>query len=142
MQDGYARIACPAGEVLVALDFELIPERVTCHPSVPENIGKVCLQRGPLVYCLEQADNGPELWRLALPEGSAVQTAAAAGRARGPTFWLTGLAFKNPPDHDFTVNGSTEVWAPCELTFVPYYAWSNRTPGEMLVWLHQQPKTM
>lgn len=142
MQDGYARIACPAGEVLVALDFELIPERVTCHPSVPENIGKVCLQRGPLVYCLEQADNGPELWRLALPDGSAVQTAAAGWPGGVPNLLADGLRLQDPPDSRLYLSGSTEVWAPCELTFVPYYAWSNRTPGEMLVWLHQQPKTM
>lgn len=42
--------------------------RMYSHPLVRANAGKVALQRGPLVYCLEQADNGANLHELALPK--------------------------------------------------------------------------
>ncbi|MNJ56116.1 Non-reducing end beta-L-arabinofuranosidase [compost metagenome] len=68
LQNGYVRIEriWQAGDT-VELVLDMPVERMHSHPSVRGNAGKVALQRGPLVYCLEQADNGANLHELVLP---------------------------------------------------------------------------
>ncbi|MFR3778853.1 MAG: hypothetical protein ACLTW6_09265 [Enterobacter sp.] len=46
--------------------------RVYGNPQVRQQAGKVALQRGPLIYCLEEADNGANLHNLSLPQGQRV----------------------------------------------------------------------
>jgi len=66
---GYARIQreWSAGDV-VELSLAMPVQRLESHPEVSSNCGKVALQRGPLVYCLEEVDNGPNLHDISLPE--------------------------------------------------------------------------
>ena len=52
----------------IELSLEMEVRRIQAHPSVRMNAGKVALQRGPFVYCLEEVDNGENLWDLSLPE--------------------------------------------------------------------------
>lgn len=138
LANGYVSIDCPEGTQEIKLELTMQPMRVTCHPAVPENIGKVCLQRGPIVYCLEEADNGSELWRLFLPAGSNLAEVAEtewpgdipnlqADGYRLEDSCLTGL---------YSLDQKPEL-QPARLTFIPYFTWSNRTPGEMLVWLRE-----
>src|SRR5262249_58153468 len=73
LHDGYARLArtwCNGDRI--ELDLPQPVERVYAHPAVAENIGRVALRRGPLVYCLEQADNQVPLHTLGLRRGSSV----------------------------------------------------------------------
>src|SRR5690606_7204375 len=74
MMDGYAFIEREwrSGDV-VELFLEMSAMRVRSHPLVKHNIGKVALQRGPLVYCLEEADNGSLLGQLVLPQDAELQ---------------------------------------------------------------------
>lgn len=96
----------------VELVFDMPVEMVAADPRVKEDVGKRAVQRGPLVYCLEEADN---------PVG------------------FDGLALLS--DADFTLeyqpeklSGIVEITSP-GLTFIPYYAWDNRSPGKMKVWV-------
>src|SRR5262249_17878063 len=45
-----------SGDV-IELELPMPPERIYAHPSVKENVGRVALKRGPLVYCVEEVDN-------------------------------------------------------------------------------------
>jgi hypothetical protein len=58
---------------VVSLDLPMPPERIYAHPSVSKDVGRVALKRGPLVYCVEEADNpeGP-VQRLRLPKGAKI----------------------------------------------------------------------
>ena len=138
--DGYVHLQrrWQAGEV-VELDLPMPVQRVYAHDKVRDDQGKVALMRGPIVYCLEAADNpGVDLFRLALPRGSALRAEHRSGLLGG----VTVLQFNPEPAATAKSNGSglpAEAFAdgkrPLALTAVPYYAWANREPGAMTVWI-------
>lgn len=118
---GYARIsrAWRPGDVL-ELELPMPVERAYAHPAVSANIGRVALTRGPIVYCIEQADHDQPLEGLALPKDGPL-------RAEHAPDLLGGV----------TVIRSTDS-AGRPLTAVPYYAWDNRAPGPMDVWIREE----
>ena len=50
-----------------ALNLEMPPERLYAHPDVRMDVGRVALRRGPLIYCVEETDNGGPVQQLTLP---------------------------------------------------------------------------
>jgi DUF1680 family protein len=53
----------------IRLSLPMPVQRILCNPMVSENADRVALKRGPIVYCLEQADNpGVDVWNIVLPE--------------------------------------------------------------------------
>ena len=140
MERGYAVIkrTWQPGDTLV-LQLDMPVERMVAHPAVQHDQGRVALQRGPLVYCLEGVDHAESVSQLALPAqaplcasfqpdllgGVVVITGEAA--APNPTDWASTL-YRRQPDA-----GTHRV----PLRAIPYYAWDNRAAGEMAVWLVQ-----
>jgi len=111
------------------------------HALVANNRGRVAITRGPLVYCVEAADHaGADVWDLALPRSPrwrtvwepellggvvALRTQAHASDS------ATGTALYRP----HRVGAPRAACAPTELMAIPYYAWANRAPGPMQVWI-------
>jgi DUF1680 family protein len=106
---------------LVELTLPMPVRRVVCHEKVAENAGKVALERGPLVYCFEGADNDGRILDRALPDDEEL---AAEFRQD----LLGGLVVLLSRPGASPREGS-------RLVAIPYYAWSHRGPGEMAVWL-------
>ena len=137
VENGYAKIdrLWKRGDT-VGLNLSMPVEQVEAHPRVRADAGRISLQRGPLVYCLEEADNGPNLSDIALPRDAPLKTTfeedllggvvviLSEGRRRDPSGWGGVL---HRADESATI--------PVPLKAVPYYAWANREPGEMLVWI-------
>jgi len=115
------------------------PVRVRSNPLVRADIGKVAIQNGPVVYCLEEVDNGPNLHAVVLPKDAELEVSfredllggvnviTAQGQKAKEEAWGPEL---------YKANAYTE-YEPIKLTFVPYYAWINREPGEMTVWVRE-----
>ena len=125
--DGYVHLRrrWKAGDV-VELDLPMPVRRVYAHEKVKDDQGKVALMRGPVVYCLEAVDHpGVDVFRLALPRKSALRAEHRPGLLGGVTV-LQGKALADGK-------------RPVKLTAVPYYAWANRNPGAMTVWLDEAP---
>lgn len=139
--DGYARIERQwvSGDI-VELTLELPILRVRSNPLVKQNAGKVALQRGPLVYCVEEADNGQQLQQLLLPQDAklaasyekeligGIQVIKAEGLKLQFEQWGSQL-YRSDAD---------AALKPASLTFIPYYAWANRGKGEMAVWVKER----
>jgi len=134
---GYAhirRVWEPGDRVDLTLPMPV--ERIEAHPSVRMDCGKVALQRGPIVYCLEEADNGPGLADILLPHSSKL-TAEYRPRLLGGVVTISGKARRRDPAgwgrklyrH---VRSKTKT---VDILAVPYCVWGNRKPGEMLVWI-------
>ena len=113
------------------------------HPAVTENTARVALQRGPLLYCLETADNPIHLDEIYLDPTQSPAIQSHPGLLGGITT-LHLSAFHRPPTSPWNnhlyrpITGSLPLTiAPAShtLTAIPYYAWANRTPGQMRVWL-------
>ncbi len=110
-------------------------ERVRANPRVASVAGRVALQRGPVVYCLEEADNGPDLSGLVLPLDATLH-------ARQDARLLGGCVVVEAEGWRETRTDSlyTPTPVPREsvtLRAVPYALWANRGEGEMRVWIRQ-----
>ncbi|MHB1295953.1 MAG: glycoside hydrolase family 127 protein [Anaerolineae bacterium] len=136
---GYARITrtWQAGDV-VELDLAMPVERMAASPAVREDAGRVALQRGPLVYCLEEIDNGPTLPAIALPRTAALEAHWEADLLGGVVV-IAGQAERLDPTgwEGQLYRAAEPAVRPVTLRAVPYYAWGNRGLGEMLVWLRE-----
>jgi DUF1680 family protein len=130
LKDGYARLrrAWESGDT-VELTLPMPVRRVVANDGVAEDRGRVAIQRGPLVYAVEGVDNGDRVFDLVLDDAAALRAAFRPDLLNGVSV-VTGTAVavsKNP-------SGGTAT-KPHAFFAVPYYAWANRGPGQMLVWL-------
>ncbi len=127
IEKGYAFLdrTWTRGDV-VELELPMPVRRIKAHPNVEADRGRVALQRGPVVYCLETVDNGRTIRSLVLPPDAPLRDAFKPDLLGGVSI-ITGTARLREAD-------AAEA-KPFEFTAVPYYAWNNRTPGYMQVWL-------
>jgi len=94
--------------------------RVVSHPAIADNAGRVALERGPLVYCAEWPDHEGSVFDLVIPDGADL---AAEERPE----LLNGIS---------VIRGEVQAAGhPATLSAIPYYAWSHRGAGEMVVWM-------
>jgi len=123
-RDGYLGIRRewrPGDSVLLTLDMTI--QRIEAHPRVQADVGRVAIQRGPIVYCFEAVDNPEGVGNIMLPHD--------------PKFTA-----EHKPD---LLGGVTVIKGTArdgrEITAIPYYAWDHREPGEMAVWVRQDGKS-
>ncbi len=140
LQKGYAKLSRswqPGDKI--ELDLPMPLERIQAHPNVRANCGRVALQRGPLVYCLEEANNGKNLNDLVLPreENLAVQFEK---NLLGGLAVITGKAKRRTLDgwENALYKAGASQREDQNLKAIPYFAWDNREPGEMLVWMRAE----
>ena len=138
MQDGYVCVSGPfkAGET-IAFDMQMQPERNWADLRVRDNVVRVALSYGPVVYCLEQADNGAQLQNLILPRNAAIETHIDAALLGGTRVLMAqGKRLTQPPRALYTQENPTRM-EEAELTFIPYYKWANRGENEMSVFVRE-----
>ncbi len=102
---------------------------------VREAAGQVTVARGPVVYCLEEADNGPDLHLLHVDPSR--PTRAVAGDVCGePVVRVVTAGTREPadPEGELYREYVPQQFQPVELSWVPYYTWANRGENEMRVW--------
>jgi hypothetical protein len=111
------------------------------HPHVTENAGRVALTRGPLLYCVEGVDHrDADVRDLVLPSDVALDATFEPNLLGGVTV-LHGRAGAQAVDAQwndmlYRMAGATpRAEHDATLTAIPYYAWANRAPGHMQVWL-------
>jgi len=121
MDRGYA-LFCKTwsdGDV-IGIEMDLPILKIEAHPYVTANAGRVALQRGPLLYCVEACDNDNDVnFDLGTD-----RLEACSCDLFGPCVKITGQ----------TVDGR-------HFTAVPYYLWGNRDKGTMAVWIRQKEDT-
>ncbi|MGL5434668.1 MAG: glycoside hydrolase family 127 protein [Lachnospiraceae bacterium] len=125
--------------IIMELDMEV--KRWYAHPYVESALGKTALSRGPLIYCMEEADNGRHLHLMSLRQQTDVKyqfqddilggvgILKAAGSSTNLSQISGTLYQKNTKAHhtkDLT------------LTWVPYFSWGNRGENEMRVWVREE----
>ena len=133
----------PGDTVHLTLPMPVV--RVAANPAVTDDAGRVALQRGPLVYCLEAVDHdGLDVRSVSVATGDnatvshrpellgGVTVLALPGRiAARDADWPGGLY---APESSLPT-GERDV----ALTAIPWFAWANRAPGPMAVWLREIP---
>ena len=124
---GYARVRrrWQRGDT-VEIELPMSPRRIAPHPQVAPNAGRVALARGPIVYCLEAVDHeGVDPDRIII-DTAAPLTAEHRRDLLGGVTVLRGEGALRQPPGDVT---------PLPIMAIPYYAWANREPSAMRVWV-------
>jgi len=121
----------------VEMDFPMPVMLMRAHPNVRADAGKVALQRGPLVYCLEEMDNGPDLHAISVNPTEAGFQASFDRTLLGGTVVIEGQAERADasPWGEGLYQATEEKTDKVTIKAVPYCLWNNRRPGEMLVWI-------
>lgn len=112
------------------IDFPMEVRRVIARGEVTENLNRVALERGPLVYCIEHPDNDGKALNVILPDNAPLQTIFEQHLLNGIQTITAKLPVAVPVDNGMEVK--TEIR---EVKAIPYYAWANRGQGEMQVWI-------
>lgn len=135
IQNGYAvidRAWKKNDEVLVSLPMEI--KQVVANEKIRDNIGKVALQRGPIVFCAEWADNNGKAGNIIVPAGAAFSTEYK------PTL-LNGVMTLKTEVPVVSITGTESITTERKtVTMIPYYSWANRGKGEMTIWFPSQIK--
>ena len=119
----------------IALELPMPVERVHADVRVAAAAGLVALQRGPVVYCVEEKDNGPLLAALILPRASPLTAHFVPDLLGGCTI-IEGAATRTEPGAKLYTTEPARQTA-VQLRAVPYALWANRSEGEMRVWLRE-----
>ena len=135
-KNGYLYLDVKDGET-VDLNFEMVTRFMSANPRVNEDIGKAALTRGPLVFCLEEVDNGPLLRTFRFN----VNTKFELGYDdKLNVISLTGDAKKQIVDLEsespLYYRTSECRFEDIKAKFIPYYAFANRGESEMAVFVN------
>lgn len=112
---------------VVSYNIPMDIKRVEANSNVADDAGKVSLERGPLVYCLEGVDNGKDLMKLALPDSSKLAENFLPDELKG-IVTISGEA-------TYVKGRKTETQ---KFTAIPYYVWCNRGADDMKVWIPKE----
>jgi DUF1680 family protein len=116
---------------VVRLQLPMTVQRIHADPQVKADVGRVALMRGPIVYCLETVDNpNGSVRKMILPDNAKLDAHFQADLLGGVAV-ITGEALA-------VQNNKGEVKS-VPIKAIPYYAWDNRAPGEMVVWIPERP---
>jgi len=139
-QNGYVELNRNwRGSHRIELSLPMRVELVESHPFVRDNLGKVAVKRGPVIYCAEQVDNpGFHVWTLGVGSEDLEEERAkildrdvvflrGTGKALVTSDW-EGALYRNISEPKEKV---------AKFTLVPYHMWANRQPGAMVVWLRK-----
>lgn len=139
-KDGYLYLQKDWGEEEeFTLHFPMEVRLIAAKEAVREDMGKGAVMRGPVVYCLEETDNGKDLQKLLIDPELNV-TVSDVNICGTPVKKLTAAGFRQLDTHiEKESEALYHVWKKpefekAELSYIPYYTWANRDENEMQVW--------
>jgi len=115
------------------LSLDMPIERIHANPRVLQDQGRIALQRGPVVYCVEDADHEVGIHQLIVPAASKLSSHFEPNLLDGVVV-ITGEALAVAPESALYSADAPTLTA-CALKAIPYFVWDNRKPGQMRVWL-------
>ncbi|MBQ7840871.1 MAG: glycoside hydrolase family 127 protein [Lachnospiraceae bacterium] len=128
-ENGFVRFALSDGDS-VTVDLPMEIHFIEANPYAQDNSGRYALQRGPIVYCMEEIDNGENLRDITLLENSEAKVVRENG-IPAPVIYL-GAERRPAADHLYRLKNSQRISFTARL--IPYFAFANREATDMLVW--------
>lgn len=129
MENGYAVLdrKWRKGDV-VELDLPMEVKRVAANKNLSDDLGKIALQRGPLIYCAEWTDNEGKVSNMVVPDD-------VSFTAEFKPDLLHGVTVLHSEVPAVVIEGANNLKTIRKsFTAIPYYAWAHRGPGEMMIW--------
>ena len=132
VENGYAVIAQPAGEVHLSLPMR--PVLMAARASVADCAGRVAVMRGPIVYCAEEVDNGADLDALYLSSHFRARVRREPAFGSLPVLLTSG--YRRRASEALYERAELAEFDETEIRLIPYACFANRGPSDMLVWLN------
>ena len=135
--NGYAKIKKTWEKAdVIELNFDFTPRFIRSNPNVRFNVRRACLFRGPILYCLEEKDNGNYLNKLLIDSSNSISESEDKINSENIiSLNLKGFKFKD--SNNLYMNEKPDL-SETNIKFIPYYCWSNRGENEMLVWVNEK----
>lgn len=113
----------------IDIHFDMKPRLVKANANVYDDYGRVAVERGPLVYCAEWADNDFDVFHFILNKNTTFTVNDKPELLGGiKEVTANGLVFTTDDNGKVSVDNKI-------ITLIPYYAWCHRGPGKMIVWM-------
>ncbi len=131
LQNGYAVIEreWKKGDI-VQLNLPMEVKKVIAIDSIKDDRNRVALQRGPLIYCVEHADNNGKAMNIIIPDNAVFFSEKRDDLLNGIITLSAEVPVAEP-----SADGTSIVTEKRKITAIPYYSWCNRGSGQMQVWL-------
>ena len=120
---------------VIEVKLPLEVRKVVANANVKSDIGKVALQRGPIMYCAEWVDNNGKAANLVMPVNTTFQASYNPGLLNG-----IEVLKANVPAVIIENNGEAIQTKNQNFMAIPYYSWANRGKGEMMLWFPEKIK--
>ncbi|MCL5098320.1 MAG: glycoside hydrolase family 127 protein [Candidatus Omnitrophica bacterium] len=124
---------------VIELNLPMPVELIAANPLVKEDLGKLAVQRGPIVYCLEACDQSVPLSAIALPDAARLTPEKRSGLLGGVVVLKGRGRVARALKWDNRLYQAVPDARRVTITAIPYYAWDNRAPGAMEVWIPVSP---
>jgi len=123
------------------VNFPMEIEFLESHPKVKDNVGKVAIRRGPIIYCVEGVDNlWGDVWDLEISKDTKLENEYRD--ILGGVVILKGKGWINAPDSwkglYLPTKDVDSLRKEVEFIAIPYYSWANREKGPMEVWIKKE----
>lgn len=133
-------------EESLELYFPMTVRFLQADPHVRENAGRVAVTRGPLTYCMEEADNGGDLHRITIDSRAKTGEESFSVAGESVTAILAEGYREELPEDAVARGGCGGLYRPAsegrmrpvQVRLVPYYVWGNRGENEMTVWIRKE----
>ncbi len=133
LEKGYAIVRCAGDSFELTLTTNMKCELIEANPEVQADAGRVALRRGPVIYCLEEADNGERLHDMMIDMDLKTREAYSE-EMRMPIIYARGWQ-RAAAEMGWLYRPLNPQLQEKELTFIPYYAFANRGESDMIVWV-------
>ncbi|MDY0914555.1 glycoside hydrolase family 127 protein [Rathayibacter festucae] len=135
VQSGYLRVRrqWQAGDVL-GLSFAVMPRLTHSRPEVEASVGRVAIERGPIVYCVEGVDNGGDVALLSLARDGVL---GDAWDEQSKTVRIVASGTRHVSASTDLYATTAEITEDAAIAAVPYYQWGNRGQSTMEVWIRE-----
>ncbi|HEX7844287.1 MAG TPA: beta-L-arabinofuranosidase domain-containing protein, partial [Chitinophagaceae bacterium] len=118
---------------VIEMKLPMEVRRIVANENLKDDIGKVALQRGPLIYCAEWTDNNGRAANIILPASAVFTTETSPSLLNGVVLIRS--------EANAVISNETEIKTVKQAFIaIPYYAWANRGKGEMMVWFPEKIK--
>jgi len=151
LENGYAVIdrQWKKGDMIL-LELPMPVRLVKANPRVSADLGKVAIQRGPIVYCAEAANHTGSVLTLSIDSSTSFSGTFRPEILKG-IYSISATVQQYSPAQKYIRNEkglSGHVasdrhplsFTPTTINLIPYYSWANREPGEMAVWFATAPE--
>ena len=129
------------GKEEISLQLDMSIKEWSANPLVRDNLGKIVVQRGPFIYCVEEEDNGSNLHLLHVSKNAQFTYNFVEEMFEGIGIIKTQAKKKciqSRWENSLYALHANDQEEEKEITFIPYFAWANRSRGEMLVWIRKE----